>query len=133
MAKNSWTEEEEMDSRGHGVSNGTRTMVPSGNRPSLSPSTPCSRLPEMRPALLEYCSPLQCFALAMVFSGFALVVILMAMFYTTVAPRCATSCGFSTTSIAGTPAAESIAEPETVAAFPRVAGGLCPPGGAGHE
>ena len=45
----------------------------------------------------------------MVFSGFALVVILMAMFYTTVAPRCATSCGFSTTSIAGTPAAESIA------------------------
>ena len=63
----------------------------------------------MRPALLEYCSPLQCFALAMVFSGFALVVILMAMFYTTVAPRCATSCGFSTTSIAGTPASESIA------------------------
>ena len=70
---------------------------------------PVFRLNIMRQALLEYCSPLQCFALAMVFSGFALVVILMAMFYTTVAPRCATSCGFSTTSIAGPPASESIA------------------------
>lgn len=61
----------------------------------------------MRHALLENCSPLQCFALAMVFSGFALVVILMAMFYRC-APRakwCAT-CTFNTT---GPPASESIA------------------------
>ena len=64
----------------------------------------------MRQALLEYCSPLQCFALAMVFSGFALAVILMAMFYLC-APRakwCAT-CTFNTTSTAATPASESIA------------------------
>ena len=87
-------------------------MVPGdgliARRPTPTP-LPVFRLNSMRHALLEYCSPLQCFALAMVFSGFALVVILMAMFYTTVAPRCATSCGFSTTSIAGTPASESIA------------------------
>ena len=103
MAKN--CEEEEMRSRGHTAS--PMVLVPSGNRPSLSPSTPCSRLPEMRPALLEYCSPLQCFALAMIFSAFALVVILMAMFYLCV-PRakwCAT-CTFNT---AGPPASESIA------------------------
>ena len=74
-------------------------------RPTPTP-LPVFRLNIMRQALLEYCSPLQCFALAMVFSGFALAVILMAMFYLC-APRakwCAT-CTFST---AGTPASESI-------------------------
>ena len=85
-------------------------MVPGdgliARRPTPTP-LPVFRLNIMRHALLEYCSPLQCFALAMIFSAFALVVILIAMLYLC-APRakwCAT-CTFNT---AGPPASESIA------------------------
>ena len=51
------------------------------HRRSLLALRRCQRISQMRPALLRYCSPLQCLALAMIASTLALVLLSLALLY----------------------------------------------------